>query len=284
MYTGQSSWRTGVRLMMFGLVSMSVDLVPIVLSSKKETEFKRLCPDDHDGQGPAPIRQLNQCTVDPGHVRETHELVRGRKNDDGQWVVVEDGEIEEARVGVELPEKLLSLAAHPAVEVDASTFPLGKGYRLRPGRTGKVVSEADEVLYSGLRDAVGGLGSEVAFVGALRVGKSRGVYRLAVWDGQLIVVELLTASDLHERDRVEVGEAGEATAERFTSMVSSLAREAVESFDEEMYRHDTAAAVAALVAAKDGSGPVPEKSVAVDGGMTAMLAAVEAEIARLKAA
>lgn len=257
-FTSQSSVASNVRATLFGLISFPVDVVPQGRTGKREeTQFKQLCPQGHKVPGLMPVKQYYEC--DGGHTGlRQGDLVRGRQTEDGKWVLPTAEEIEAATCG-SLEAGAIDLTPHPADVVNSSTRPGEKGYRLRPGRSGKKVTAKEAQLYATIRQLVIDNVDKVAFIGSLRIRNSRAVYRLEVWDGQLMLTELVCDEDLAARDVIDVD--GDP---KLLGMAQQFLETSVEDWDPSLHRWDAGTAVAELVARKAAvdageAVPVPDR-------------------------
>lgn len=265
--TAQKSIASGIRGTMLGLVSFSFDAVPVGRpNAKKDESFKLLSP----AFEPVSQRYINEA----GDLFEQRDLVKGRLTDDDKWVAVTPEEVAAAKVGT-LEANEITFTVHNAAEVAAATRPGEKAYRLRPSRNSKKnITDADANLYATIRELVDAQ-SGLVFIGALRLRDTRKVYRLEVWDGQLVLAELTCDEDLAERD-VITGTVDEAMADQ----LGELAGLSVSPWDSSVHRWDVAAAVDELVAAKAGSPyiqKVPVAPVKDDDLMKVLAAAIAAK-------
>lgn len=266
--TEQKSYASNVRATMLGLISFGFDAVPVARpNAKSEKAFKLLTP---------ALEPVTQKYVGPdGTLYNQGDLVKGRLTDDDTWVQITPEEALAANVG-SLASGQIEFTVHDATEVDSTTQPGEKKYRLRPARGNKKeISEADANLYATIRELVA-TNPGLAFVGSLRLRNTRQIYRLTVWDGQLVLTEIVTDEDLAPRD-VITGAVNEKTVE----LAATLAASAVGPWDPSVHRWDVAAAVEELVAAKAGDPTVVKVADPVqatgDDLMAALQAAVDAQ-------
>lgn len=262
--TTQRSVASGVRATLLGLITMSFDVVPVRRpNSSKDGAFKLVTKDLE------PVRQ--KYVTETGDLHDQFDLVKAREVD-GVFVQATPEEIAAAKTGT-LEANVIEFTAHRAAEVDESTRPGEKQYRLRPSRNSKkVIGAAEANLYATIRELVL-QETGVVFVGALRLRDNRAVYRLDVWGGQLVLSELIVEDDLAERD-VIVGDVNVKQVD----LAAALLESTVEPWDPSVHRWDVEQAVSDLVAAK-AEGTVVSKPAAVvqpvDDLMATLAAAVE---------
>lgn len=252
--TGGRATATDVTLRLAGLIPFQVDLWSVFRSGKsndggmktacKEQHLLGMGPDSQPVYGPSEVSQRYICKTDPGHVSTLAGLGRGRVVD-GVMVLASEEEVIAAKTGG-LTKQFCELAVHPADEVDTVCRPGKNQYLLRPARNddGDVTLVSEE-SYATLRELVAATSDRLAFMGPLRLANTRSVYRLEVWDGQLMAVEVTLPADLRERDSID-GEASAKSVLSLTAMVES----SIEPFDEALHGWDAEQAVADLVAGK----------------------------------
>lgn len=126
-------------MLSFGLVNVPVGVASV--ASRKETSFKTLCKEDNK-----PIRMLktcDECGTEP-------ETVRGYEYASGQFVILTDEEIEEAKGESDKTIRITSFTANNAV----APVLIEKNYWLTPSR---LMTDAYWLLFNALslQDAVG---------------------------------------------------------------------------------------------------------------------------------
>jgi hypothetical protein len=238
--TPQRSYASGVRLTIFDLVSFTVDAVPQGRpNASKDSAMRRVLL--VDGGAPLPVEQ-RYVTADGGLYTE-QDLGRARDLGDGTLVPLDDETVTAAKVG-DLPKNEIALAVYPADQVEAVCRPGSGGYRLRPGAK---ASTKERELYATIRACVEA-SPDRAFVGALRLRDSRALYRLVVWQDQLVLSELIHPADLAAVDVIDV-----APDEALTEKALALVEATTAKFDPAALHYDVAAAFEKAV----GIAPVP---------------------------
>lgn len=242
-FTEQRSFASNVTFLV-GEAAVQLDVVPLRRTgSKQEASLKSVCPNEHEA--PTTVRQFYEC--EHGHKHTDGQLLKARALDDGSLVLIDKDEASELRTGGFAKNQMI-ISAHPADEVAAQCRPDELGYRLRPNRKSAPIARK---LYSTLMALASTDG--VALLGELRLKDSRRLYRLEVWNGQLIVQSLIHPDDLAGTDQIALPEFDKAQIKA----LQDRARELVDSFDPERYRFDAKAALDAAAAARAGNKDMP---------------------------
>ena len=225
----------------FGIFTMKFDLVPIGRTNKaKDTALVMVCPEPHPG---GPVKGKQQYVCPDGHTYTAGTAAKAREVDK-KLVIVDKDAVKAAKAGgTEVETRTMPITMHPADEVAAVCRPGAKGYRLRParGRSDNITS-SDLELYAVLAAAVAAH-PESVLVGEL-VLKGRGFYRLEVWDGQLILSELVLPSGLAARDQIDVPVDPETI-----DAIWELAEKRAKPWDPDLYGYNAAAALDELARA-----------------------------------
>lgn len=285
----QKPYALGVHFRLGPLFHVLADAVPVGRSAvAKETAFRMICPDcatatneppaKPKGRGrsaparrpePATTSQTYTCSANPEHGPYAQsDLGRAREMPDGSLQPVTPEEIEYIRTGG-IDARDIRFQAHPVAEVDELTRPAGHSYRLRPPVKPKPKAE-DLLLYELLQHIVES-NPKVAFIGecSLKEG-TRGLFRLAVWRGQLLMEQLIHPDNLAEAD--EFGRSG-LTKAQLTASAKKVEFEVI-PFDEKAQAavaNSAAARLEEVLAAKAKGGAVPSKAPEQD--LEALLAA-----------
>jgi len=226
--TPQKNYATGIRLVIFDMVTFTVDAVPQSRpNSSKDSAMRRVAVVNG---APEPVSQ-RYVTAD-GTAFAEHELGRAREIGDGTLVLLDADTVTAAKVG-DLEANEFTVSIHPVDQVERACRPAGGGYRLRAPR--KATAKERE-LYATIRAAIAAA-PDKAFVGSLRLRSSRAFYRLVVWNDQLLLQELTHPADLAEVDVIDV-----APDEALANMATTLVASSTTDFDPDACYHDVAAA------------------------------------------
>lgn len=255
----------GVTIQLGPMFTMQVDLASQRESDKKDSSFPYACPDH--GATVVRCNQVYQCQDEKKpHIHPESELLRARESDDGKLVHATKDEIAEIRTGA-LEKGVLELRVHPADEVAGTLRNDGLAYRARPPKKG---SRKPYAVLKALAER-----DDIALVGWLRLKDSRRLYRVEVWNGQLMLQSLIDVADMRGCDQIALPELAADEVERIGSVIAA----GVEPFEPEEYLFDKAAAVAEFVAARaddPDAVPVPVAaavSAAEDADIISMLEA-----------
>lgn len=266
----QRTYSAGVELSL-GMASLRVDLAPIRRTGHSEVgELKFACP---EATHKVPTRVEQQYRCSDGHIHQEHELGRMRIVDDETVVAVDPTEVVAVRCGT-IEKRSMTLAVHPAAEVEAATVADTTAYRCR---LPKGPSAAQRELYAVLLTLAAD--KTKAIVGTLRIRDSRALYRVVVHRGQLTVVSLVPPEDLEPVDEIDVPK----PAAKNLATARKLVDELLEPFDSKAYFHDVEAAMAKLVAGKKHNVAVPVAAPAPTAAPTDLMAALEASLKKSKA-
>ena len=266
----QKAYAAGVRITLFGLLTMTVDAVPQGRPNKREgTSFRSTCPGGHDE--PTPVNQVYLCSEDldvdrarlvsrlkkvgddqhigvadlidlaGGHGPFQQWNLGSAREVDGKLVAVAKDEVVAAKAG-DLEQNVMTVGVHPAGQVTAVTRPGGTGYRLR---LPKKHAAAEARVYATVAALLASR-DDVMLVGELRLQDRRALYRLDLHQGQIVVSELI-----HPEDLAAVDEQDDLiTDDKLLGMINELVEAELVEFNPAAYRHDAEAAVAALMEAK----------------------------------
>lgn len=224
MITPQRSYASGIRFTIFDLVSFAVDAVPQARPNlSKDSAMRRVALIDG-----SPVAVEQRYITADGTVYEDNQLGRARDLGDGTLVVLDAATVAAAKVG-DLAKNELTISVHPAAQVSHLTLPGGGGYRLRPSAK---ASSKERELYATVRATVAGA-PDKAFVGVLRLRDSRAMYRLVVWQDQLVLQELAHPADLAAADVIDV-----APDEAVLKLAAQLVATTTTDFVPAAYHHD----------------------------------------------
>lgn len=233
-----------------GLLNLSLDAAPIRKANLDEASKTSFCCPDPAHKTLVSVTQTYIC--DDGHRHREHELGRMRIVDDDTKVALDRDEVTAVRCG-SAPKQIMTLAIHPAAEVEAATLPNGIAYRLRPGaKSSEATGKAYAILVELAADTT------KAIVASARVRDSLYFFRLVLHRGQLTAIALVHPNDLAETDEITTP----AVTKANVAMAKQLVKEMTTPFDPDVYYHDVDAAMAALVETKQANAPAPTKTPA----------------------
>jgi non-homologous end joining protein Ku len=286
----QRAYASNVRLTVFGVVTLAVDLVPQGRPNKRdETAASFVCTDDHEH--PVRVSQRYVCpqagltealhdldiartapqlktardavmlAAQHGPFRE-HDLARGRVHD-GEMIVITAEDLAEAKTGG-MEKNVAEFTPHPTEQVAMVCRPGGMGYR---ARLPKKHAKGEARTYATIVALVEAH-PEVTFLAPMRLQDSRALYQLVVHRGQLMVSQVTHPADLADADAQDL----EAPDERLTAMAEELLAGEVVDFDPDLYRHDAGLAVERLTAAR-AAGEQPDAAGDAGGDVLDLLAA-----------
>lgn len=267
--------------------------------STNDMKLESSCPECH-AAGAAPIKTevFHHCGAGiAGHGPFKYsDLVRATKDDDGEMRVI--GSVEEVNAvkGVNDDPDLdddedlsFHLVAHLAELVEASTYPLGTPYILRP------VPGTPTALLPFFLDMIGhdgrykvGTGKAAKFmtlVGHVTLKGNRKFMQIRTWNGQLVAQELLRPEDLHSFEPITV-----VKNPKFAPLIETSLEIIEEDFDPANYENESRKRLAAFRDARMADStatviPMPKRAeVPAAQDDDAMLAALEASVAAAKAA
>lgn len=225
------------------------------------------------------------------------DLVRATKDDDGVMQVI--GSVEEVNAvkgvnddpDLEEDEDLsFHLIGHLAEKIEASTYPLGTPYILRPvpGKPNWLFPFLFEKIGHDGRYKVGtGKTAKVmVLVGHVVLKGNRKFMMIRTWNGQLVAQELLRPEDVHEFAPIEI-----VKNPKFAKLVDDSLELIEEEFDPANYENETRKRMAEFRDARlaDSTAtiiPMPTRVAAVPAELDedAMLLALTASVAAAKAA
>jgi len=239
----------------FGLVNIPIGLA--VAQQRKDTAFRTL----HRECG-TPIRQKRWC---PFHERdvEADELVKGWEFSKGQFVIVEDEDLE--AVAVQKSQSIDILRFVPVEQVDPIYF--DRTYYLSPASAVAQRRPYVLLLRAMQREQVGAVGKFVLW------GKENLCLIRPLGDS-LALETLYFAEDIRGREEIDeaVGEIESEEAE--LGMALQLLQSLVGDFDpedyENEYRNDLRAMLEAKLAGKEIKAPEPVKEAPVVDLMEAL--------------
>lgn len=253
---------------LLGIINATADLVPVRRSSKAD-DFITLCPDCTE---PHQLGTRYVCEVE-GHGPYARNEVRvGKQLPDKRVVRVTDDEVAGAK-GITIDKGAISLAAYNAKGVEAFTRPGEAAFRLRP----KKASEVYDLLREIAADR------NIALVGELATGDTtQKLYRVELWNGQLVLQELLRPDDVAPADEISHATTGNPRA---LELARELLQTSVQDFDPVAHRNLTRERLEALTAAKandpDATVPVTPAAAPVVPA-TDLVALLEASLADKK--
>jgi DNA end-binding protein Ku len=215
----------------FGLVTIPVGLA--VAQQRRDVAFRTL----HRECG-APIKQKRWCPVHERDV-EADELVKGWEFAKGQYVVVEESDLESVELQRSRSIELLRFV--PLAEVDPLYF--DRGYYLAPA-SDPVGRRPYSLLLRALRE------TERAAVGRFVLWGKENLCLVRPLDGALVLETLYYAEDV--RSMAEIAEAVEDTEvkEQELAMARQLVESLAGSFDPEDYRNSYRDELRAMLEAK----------------------------------
>lgn len=260
--TRQRAVASGVAVQL-GLMTLTVDAVPVRRSGVAKTGFSRRCP---ECTAPARVSQVYTCPESHGPFRED-QLGRGR-DVDGEFTAVSQEEYE-AAMGADLAKGEWPLGVYPADQVEALTRPDEAAYRMRPGKG--TSSAAYGVLLAIATDA------RYALVGELAVKGAPKPYRLTAWGNMLVAQSLIRPDDL----TVPEGAQAEVPNAKISKMVEVLLAGELTDFDTETFRNRRAERLEALDEAKRSGETVVEAPAKI-APEADVLSLLEASLAKAK--
>jgi DNA end-binding protein Ku len=215
----------------FGLVTIPVGLA--VAQQRQDVSFRTL----HRECG-TPIKQKRYCPLHERDV-EAEELVKGWELAKGQFVLVEESDLEAVELRRSRSIELLSFV--PVADIDALYF--DRGYYLAPAAD-PVARRPYALLLKALQE------TGMAAVGKFVLWGKENLCLVRPLDGTLVLETLYYAEDI--RSRAEIVEAVEEMEVKEPEL--AMARQLVESlaggFDPAAYRNDYRDELRAMLEAK----------------------------------
>jgi DNA end-binding protein Ku len=244
----------------FGLVSIPIGLA--VAQQRKDVAFRTL----HRECG-TPIKQKRWC---PTHERdvEADELVKGWEFTKGQYVVVEDDDLE--AIALQRSQAIDILRFVPGDEVDPIYF--DRTYYLAPAS-----ADAQRRPYVLLLEAMKASG--LAAVGKFVLWNKENLCLIRPLGDSLALETLYFAEDIRPRAEIEEAVADADVAEAELSMAVQLVESMKGGFDPEEYRNEYRETLRAMLEAKlageEITAPEPAAPAPVIDLMEALKASVE---------
>lgn len=267
----ERSLASNINLSFFGIMNVAVDLFPTEVSDRA-VRFSLGCP---SCDSPVKLTQQYVCPEDGSHGPFTTADASRVKEINGILYKVSDEEIEGIKEP-SLPPGDATVSVFPAAQVEASTRPTGKAYRLRP----RVASALP--IYAMVRDLVAN--PEYAFVLELTLRNNQKMYRVETWNSQLVIQELLRPDEVRAADVIDASYDGKLLA-----TATTLAETQVEDFDPAAFRNavrERAQEFERQKAAEAQGVPLPAKAkvkaASKGDDAAALLASLEAAVAASK--
>lgn len=249
-----------------GLATMRGKLRTI-RNKEKADSFRTLCPACQGNGEAVPVEQRFTCANDHGPFLPAECTGKGKQA--GDALVAFTAEELEALGADTSDHKRMDLHIHPADQV-AHLRPTGISYFFDPGMPDRLVGVLMELLER----------SDRAFMGLMTLRGARYLFRLQAARHGIELVGMTRPEELFA-----FGEADHPYSTAELDFGFQLAEALVTDFDAEAYRSDTAAKVAALLAAKTGDGtatvtplpaPLPTAND-LENALAASLAAAKAQ-------
>ncbi len=275
MSTPMKTIRSGV-MITFGSIALPVNVASARDSTKREGN-RTVCTgglptqdgrtDTHD---PVAIKHQRHCETCAVEVPE-HKVQYARPV--GDRLVVIDRAALAAASKAEQYTRNVTLAAHPAPQVELGTMAAEKVYYLLP-------TPGAELAYAELAGFIASQ-PELAFVGRYAPRTAVGLYRLTTIDVPkaqpvLVLVERVLSDELRAAPVLTVVPR-EGRVEMATRLLKANRRALVSKFVPAAYADDTEAAVAQVVAAAAGLQSVPVAPVEADPMLEALQAHLDAQ-------
>jgi len=253
----------------FGMLTVSVDLVPAQHSKKSKEQSKvvvsNICP---VCTVPTRLAQKLYCSAVHDHgpykpneadkaVEVNGELVR---TSDEEAATVKQPDVESRQV---------ALSVVPAEQIDSVSLPSGNIYRVRLKKT----DEINRRNYALLRSLVRGR-PEVAFIGEAVIKGVVKLYRLIVWQGDVVLTEMVRPSEFYlpEDNGVDEGE------QRHVQMGNALIDAMLEDFDPQAWSDRAAQRLAVLQTSMESGGDEAAEPE-TDAAVSDLLALLEQSVA-----
>jgi non-homologous end joining protein Ku len=175
----------------FGMVTVTVDCMPVKISSTGGTSFVNVCPE-------CVTKPTQQYVCADGHGPFTSgELAKARKVGK-EFVLITDEEVAEIRKS-DLVQRVLNLKPCPREQIEAQTRPGETQYRL------KLTGPGEEDGYSLLRYLADNRETTLYGVCKLTETGTPTPFRLEVWNDQIVMQSLLRPQNLTPADACPVG-------------------------------------------------------------------------------
>lgn len=201
--------------------------------SATESALISVCP---QCETPNPPKQSYNCSE--GHGPYSLSELDKAKKVDGVLVRVDKEAAEEAKTST-LLLNYLDVTVHPKDDILASTYPSANAYIFVP----KVANEQYGVLVSVVES------SPYAFIGQVNIKHHECLVQLKVWNGHLILQQLLYPEDVTEVEQTPV-----KTNQEFLTTLKKFVKSNAKEFEPTDYKNETKVRMAALVeAAKTGA-------------------------------
>lgn len=248
--------------MHFGNATVTGGLYPIRAAASTAPKFKLATPDGK------PVDQVYRD--EDGKVWEKDMLKRGLFNEEGEFELVADNAVEEAKES-KLPQNIFNLTAHDKDEVDRFIFPsTNQAYIFKPivkNSKGKEIKDPVNIQWYDfvnilLRD------SDIALLGMCNLQNHEGLFRLGIYQGWITVQKQLHPEELNQYEQY-TPDLDYVVREKAVE----VSRKAARSFDAEAYVNQVAERLAAI---KPGqTGPLTGEPVAPIPTRIDMLEALE---------
>lgn len=250
-----------------GLISVPVNVYTSVETERKDVTFNTVCAGNGTPHSPAKVNQQYHCPTCET-VGKLGEFVKGRANSDGGYVIVDKAEID-AVTAAAVPADVrdsITLTAHSAEQVEASTMPNGKVYYVGPG---KGAGEAYNVLVALVSSR-----PSVAFNTVFAIRTSPAMYRLGVHNGVLTLSQLAWPEQVKQAPATV---AGTVSAE-LLELAMTFADKVMTEFDPTTFVDTRRQVLAAFLDGQDVTAPAPEVAPTAPAE-SPLLAALKAAVA-----
>ncbi len=246
-----------------GFLTARCDVETTKDNSVNDTGLTQLCANGHDPAKPCwdPV-----CAVCDAAVKR-EDLVKGREVGDNSFVLVTDEELNALKELEASFKGKIALTPHDAVEVESKTMPSGTTYYL--------TRNAKDEHYGLVRHAVE-TNPQFAFIGIYTVASRSALYRAKVYDGCLVLEQLLRPEELKPVPVVDA-----PVNEALVGTLDQVLEAFVTEFDPATYRSTYAEQVNAIVEARESTGAaaLPAAPSAPANADDALLAQMEAFLA-----
>jgi DNA end-binding protein Ku len=243
----------------FGLVSIPIGLA--VAQQRKDIAFRTL----HRECG-TPIKQKRWC---PTHERdvEADELVKGWEFAKGQYVIVEDSDLE--KIALQRSQAIDILRFVPVDEVDPVYF--DRAYYLAPAS-----AEAQRRPYVLLLEAMKASG--LAAVGKFVLWNKENLCLIRPLGDSLALETLYFAEDIRSRAEIEEAVSESDVAEAELTMAVQLVESMKGEFDPEEYRNEYRDTLRAMLEAKLEGKEISVPEVAAPAPVIDLMEALKASV------
>ena len=240
-----------------GPFAVTGKLVNVKAPEDKDAKFKYMTP------AGKPVKQFYMAEGDD-HPYTPGELGRG-KEVNGKLVPVSTTEIEEAKDSG-IVNNVMSVSVHPAKQVESSLWHSDSAYIFLP-------HAVDE--YFGTLQALISNSPDYAFMSICKIKNFEGLYRLTLWNGNLVLEKMVYPEELNVLSGIDV-----EVDDKLLSLGTTLMEGLVSDFDPTEYRNTTRERLAAIAPA-EGVIAVPVKGTK-DKVAGNLLAELEAAVAAQK--